>query len=268
MSRRTKKEIPPSPEEKYLTTGETAKLCSVTPDTVLKWVRAGKVPAQRTPGGHNRIPVSALTALTRRSALSREQRLGDPAYQFCWEFHSTGGMIQDGCQKCIVYRSRSRRCYEMTNLPSGAGYVGLYCTGNCDVCEYFKMVRGQRPNVLVITDRASLRESLQDSSAEADFNLKVADCEYRCSMLVERFRPDYVVIDCAIGAERSGEFARLLYEDSRIPFVRIVLAGQRKALPKECDREIYALIGQNFTIATLSQLIQGSSPHVRDASGA
>jgi excisionase family DNA binding protein len=265
---RKKKDIPHSSTEKYLTTGEAAKLCSVTPDTVLKWVRAGKVSAQKTPGGHNRIPVSALTTLNTRSPLSREQRLGDPPYQFCWEFHTAAGMIPDGCQKCVVYRSRSRRCYEMTSLPADAGYVGLYCKGNCEVCEYFKMVRGQRPNVLVITDRASLRESLQESSAEADFNLKVADCEYRCSMLVERFRPDYVVIDCAIGAERSGEFARLLYEDSRIPFVRIVLAGQRMDLPKECDRMVYALIGRNFTIATLSQLIRGSPPHLKDASGA
>jgi excisionase family DNA binding protein len=36
-------------------TGETAKIHSVTPDTVLKWINFGKLQAQRTAGGHYRI---------------------------------------------------------------------------------------------------------------------------------------------------------------------------------------------------------------------
>jgi excisionase family DNA binding protein len=39
----------------FITTGQAASLCSVTPDTVLKWIKAGKIPASRTPGGHYRI---------------------------------------------------------------------------------------------------------------------------------------------------------------------------------------------------------------------
>ena len=44
----------------YLTTTQAAKLLSVTPDTVLKWVKAGKVKSYRTLGGHFRIPLSEL----------------------------------------------------------------------------------------------------------------------------------------------------------------------------------------------------------------
>ena len=39
----------------YLSTGKAAKALSVTPDTVLKWIKSGKLDARRTAGGHYRI---------------------------------------------------------------------------------------------------------------------------------------------------------------------------------------------------------------------
>lgn len=42
-------------DEKPLSTGEVARLLHVTPVTVLLWIRAGKLPAYRVPGGHYRI---------------------------------------------------------------------------------------------------------------------------------------------------------------------------------------------------------------------
>jgi excisionase family DNA binding protein len=41
--------------EKPLTTGEIAKYCHVTPVAVLKWIKAGKIQAYSTPGGHFRV---------------------------------------------------------------------------------------------------------------------------------------------------------------------------------------------------------------------
>jgi excisionase family DNA binding protein len=38
-----------------MTTGEVAKYCAVSHLTVVNWIRAGKLMASRTPGGHNRI---------------------------------------------------------------------------------------------------------------------------------------------------------------------------------------------------------------------
>ena len=49
----------------YLTTSQAAKILSVSPDAVLKWARAGKIEAYRTPGGHFRIPKSALSSSAR-----------------------------------------------------------------------------------------------------------------------------------------------------------------------------------------------------------
>ena len=37
------------------TTFETAKLCHVSPLSIINWVNAGRLPAFRTPGGHRRI---------------------------------------------------------------------------------------------------------------------------------------------------------------------------------------------------------------------
>jgi two-component system, OmpR family, response regulator VicR len=42
-------------EKRFLTTGEVARYCAVSHLTVTNWIRAGKLCASRTPGGHNRI---------------------------------------------------------------------------------------------------------------------------------------------------------------------------------------------------------------------
>jgi excisionase family DNA binding protein len=42
-------------EKRFLTTGEIARYCAVSHLTVTNWIRAGKLFASRTPGGHNRI---------------------------------------------------------------------------------------------------------------------------------------------------------------------------------------------------------------------
>ena len=43
-------------DERPLSTGEVARLLHVTPVAVLGWIRAGKLPAYRVPGGRHRIP--------------------------------------------------------------------------------------------------------------------------------------------------------------------------------------------------------------------
>ena len=46
-----------------LTTGQAARLCSVTPDTVLKWIKKGRLRGVRTAGGHYRIERRLLDPL-------------------------------------------------------------------------------------------------------------------------------------------------------------------------------------------------------------
>ena len=38
-----------------LTTAEVARLCGVSTTAVINWIKGGKLPAYKTPGGHRRI---------------------------------------------------------------------------------------------------------------------------------------------------------------------------------------------------------------------
>jgi len=42
-------------ENELLTTGDIAKYCQVSPVTVFRWIKAGKLKAYTTPGGHYRV---------------------------------------------------------------------------------------------------------------------------------------------------------------------------------------------------------------------
>jgi excisionase family DNA binding protein len=249
------------PDKEYFTTGETASICAVTPDTVLKWVQAGKIAANRTPGGHHRIHRSALLEVlkARRHEPSPPKEVSRKPFQYCWEFNATNGNIQDGCRKCIVYRSRAGRCFEMAKLPSEAGHSRVFCTKSCDECEYYEMILGHKPNLLVVTDRDDLRTALEEESKEVDCNIRFTHCEYHCSMVIESFSPDWVAIDCSFGPQRSREFAKNISEDPRIPYTRIVLAGEPKAQLEGCDHIVFAFMQRPFTMAGLNDLIGGLS---------
>jgi excisionase family DNA binding protein len=47
--------LPPTGQEKPLSSGDVARLLDVTTVGVLRWIRAGKLKAYRVPGGHYRI---------------------------------------------------------------------------------------------------------------------------------------------------------------------------------------------------------------------
>lgn len=44
----------------YYTTSETARMCRVHRNTIIGAIRSGKLRANRTPGGHARIPVASI----------------------------------------------------------------------------------------------------------------------------------------------------------------------------------------------------------------
>ena len=47
----------------YLTTAEVADILHVSPKTVTRWAREGKLPHSRTLGGHRRYPGEAIRQL-------------------------------------------------------------------------------------------------------------------------------------------------------------------------------------------------------------
>jgi excisionase family DNA binding protein len=52
----------------HLHAGEVAALLGVSPKTIARWAKQGRLPYQRTLGGHRRYPESAIRALAARLA--------------------------------------------------------------------------------------------------------------------------------------------------------------------------------------------------------
>jgi excisionase family DNA binding protein len=49
----------------YLTTAEVDEILHVSPKTVTRWAREGKLPHSRTLGGHRRYPAEAIRRLAK-----------------------------------------------------------------------------------------------------------------------------------------------------------------------------------------------------------
>ncbi len=126
---------------KLLSTGQAAKLLNVTPDTVLKWIAKGQLPAIQTPGGHNRINCSDVDAIANRSEGGRKP-MGDDL-QYCWEFFSPQTGISEVCRKCLVHRAHAFNCYEICAMSHQFGFGAAHCRTPCEECDYFRLVHQQ-----------------------------------------------------------------------------------------------------------------------------
>jgi len=245
--------------ESLLSTGKAAKLCSVTPDTLLKWVKSGRLAARRTAGGHYRIhrdDVQRLMSLGQRRPPNGNRQETERQFRYCWEYNGKGQLL-DGCRECVVYEMRAQRCYEVVKLTPEIGHTKLFCKGSCLECDFFRRVREQATNVLVVTDNETLATSLKDDGKLSPYCLEVTDCEYKCSALVEVFRPDYVVIDCSLGPEASADICHHVIQDPRIPYVRVIMVGEEGEFPHGCDKEVFARIEKPFNVKDVADCIRG-----------
>lgn len=129
----------------YLTTFQAADILSVTPDSILKWIKSGKLEARRTPGGHYRISKQIVESLLKDFDSSNTQAVRENInnFKYCWQFNKEQTNCNTNCESCLVYKSRALRCYEMSDLPSELGYLKNYCTSTCEDCEYFKFAMSQ-----------------------------------------------------------------------------------------------------------------------------
>ena len=62
-------------EKPVFTTFDAAKLCHVSPLSIINWVNAGRLPAFRTPGGHRRIRREDLVRFMRDSGIPLPDQL-------------------------------------------------------------------------------------------------------------------------------------------------------------------------------------------------
>ena len=246
-------------QKDYLTTSQAARLLFVSPDTVLKWVKAGKVTSYRTLGGHFRIPISELNVPSsggRGTASLADQGVPPPDHQYCWEYLAGTDEIKPECRECITFRSRARRCYELKDLPDGLGCLNLLCDTNCFDCEYFKLVRGQGLNVLVVSEGKRLIKDLDKSDRTDGLRIRFVHSEYDAGTIIQEFRPDYIVVDCAFGQKRTAMICSHLFGDIRIPVARIILSSKTRKIRDYCNKDVFGWIKKPFTIEQLKEYIE------------
>ena len=248
----------------YFTTTEAAKVLSVSADTVLKWVRAGKIQSYRTPGGHSRIPKEAVAKMLPGDLKTPEESVEDldpykkTIYKYCWDFYAKGGVIKEDCRHCVAFRTRAQRCYEMRDLPKEFGLLQLHCKTGCDECDYYMLKKDQEVNALILIRDRKILNLLLKEARQSHFIIKFALSEYECASMIEKIRPDYIVIDCSIGLMRTQNLCQNLIQDERIPNVRIILSSKKATAKEYCDNEAFGWITKPFSIRQLEDLIQGT----------
>lgn len=222
---------PTDPCRRLLTTGQAARLLSVTPDTVLKWIRAGKLPAVRTAGGHHRIAAADVERLLAPERPGRTE-------VYCWEFFLSGGELSPRCRLCPVYRFRAARCYEVRR--AGLAMPGAFdgCPPSCESCGYFRIVSQAPRRLLVATPDPVLRGHLE-RLAGRHFEVRSAGTLYEMAALVLEFRPSVVLVD-ADGFPRAvwQPLLRDLAGDRRLGPPRVALLASKARPPGNANVEI------------------------------
>ncbi|MBI4677126.1 MAG: excisionase family DNA-binding protein [Elusimicrobia bacterium] len=213
-------------ESNWLTTGQAAKLCSVTPDTILKWIQKGKLQGVRTAGGHYRIRIEDIEPL--RTAGRASPGLGAspdtqlPAHMRCWEYLSDKGTVREECKSCVVYRVRAAWCFQMASMGSGLGHARRFCQTSCDDCVYYRRVRGLDTNVLVVTADQGLVARLKGRRCEG-LSLRFARNSYEASAAVQTFLPAFALVDRDVAAPGEGGLLDYLSKDDRVPGLKVIL---------------------------------------------
>jgi excisionase family DNA binding protein len=251
----------------YLTTTQAAKLLSVSPDTVLKWVKAGKVKSYRTLGGHFRIPIEELNLPASDKNASPTVSSHPSSFQYCWEYLAGDGEIKSECQDCITYRSRASRCYELKDLPGEFGCLNLLCDTECSDCEYYKTVSEQGVNVLVVSENNQLILDTEFTGVPNGIQIQFARNEYEAAVKIQEFRPDYIVVDCSIGKRRTAAICSSLFSDIRIPVARIILSSKSKQVKDYCDQEVFGWIQKPFSVEQLKECIRGVPDLINKSTG-
>jgi len=118
-----------------LTTGQAARHCFVTADTIANWIRSGLLPAQRTAGGQFRILAEDLRSFMTAKGMSTaglEEETG--ARVPCWEFRGGESPGRRGCEECVVRHLKVLDCFKLMGMRSS----GTWPERDCADCGYFR----------------------------------------------------------------------------------------------------------------------------------
>jgi excisionase family DNA binding protein len=112
------------------TTFETAKLCHVSPLSIINWVNAGRLPAFRTPGGHRRIRREDLSKFMRDSGIPLPEELREGSGKSKVLVVDDEASIRELLAEHLATRTRS---YEVLTAADGFEAGRLVATFRPDV---------------------------------------------------------------------------------------------------------------------------------------
>ena len=210
-----------------LTTGKVAQRCSVKPDTVLKWIKKGRLRAVRTMGGHFRVDERDLVPLLENVEDDEDRIDNAPACAHpplrCWEYMSDDS--QEECQTCSAFRVHAAWCFQLVKLTHAAGHNKKFCTGSCLDCPYYRRTHGLPTNVLVLTRDQALIQRIANGNHEC-LAFRYARTGYDASAIMSVFRPALVVVDEYVLSNGDAGLVEALAADPRIPGVRILIGAR------------------------------------------
>jgi AmiR/NasT family two-component response regulator len=131
------------------------------------------------------------------------------------------------------------------------------CDTECEDCEYFRQVSGQRLNILVLSRGRNLITDIDRVDHLRECQIEFVEREYEAAVVIQQFRPDYIVVDCALGKRRTSTICRSLFNDIRLPVARIILSSRSKTIGDFCDKEVFGWIQKPFTVQQLIDCIGG-----------
>ena len=230
-----------------LGTGEVARICGVTRDAVLKWIKQGKLAAVRTAGGHFRVhrkdcqEIRGVRSVRTTSPLPAppEARASEPAR--CWEYFGEEGVPREACRNCLVYLAGAQRCYRLAELGKTAGHQLHFCRTDCRTCDYYRACQGQATEVLVISLDVGWSSRLRDDADPASVSIRSARSGYEASAVISSFRPAVVVVDSDLPEVKDGRLTASVLEDERIPGALVAVALRQGDLPPPRHERLQAI---------------------------
>ncbi len=239
-----------------LTTGKAARLCSVKPDTVLKWIKKGVLRATRTVGGHYRVEEQELLLVLAQDDASESQTEETKLCwrpMRCWEFMNNSPGTE--CQDCVVYKTHATWCFRMVGVVKGAGHAKRFCSGLCQECPYYRRVHSLPTNVLVISQDEGLIQQLAKRESDA-VAFRFARRGYDASAIITVFRPAVVVFDQAVLETLGMALLDALATDPRTLGTKILVAIRKESIGcRFHNRAVYATIEEPFNADEIVALV-------------
>ena len=186
---------------------------------MLKWIKRGRLAAERTAGGHFRIDPDELE----RAAYSSQAKTSPTQPMRCWEYLSAGGEVRRECRRCIAYRVGAAWCFQLREQGDDKSFCGG--PESCEDCAYYRRAKGLSTRVLVVTEDETLLDGLRDENEE-DLALCFARSGYEAAAAIERFHPGFALVDEEVDRHGGAELAKDLGSDARNPGLKILYAVQ------------------------------------------